>query len=198
MLIKITQYMRPNGRRIPRTMEVPNKLKKQYELILSCGCELTCEQLMSREAVQYISNANGDFAIETTPAGDLKAADAAIQQLIKAFDKDLFEKWNAQFTTDGKVGLTDKEVEAATVKLPQEVMRLGPTGEFPDGKCYPDDKGELTLGMAVDVANNLIVLNFGVPVVYLAMGPEQATALADDLLRKVQTLTGDEDVVKRV
>lgn len=211
MKVNITQFMRPDGRRVQRTVEVPDELKEQYELLLSCGCELTCEQLMSHRAVQYISNDNGDFATVTTPAGDLEAARLALLQMIKAFDKDAFEKWSAgeMGFTDGKVGLTDaeaaaalgptdEELEASTVKLSPDHLPLGPTGNFPDGKCTPDDRGELALAIAIDPKNKLIVMNFGIPVTFIGMEAKQAIAMADDLLRKIAILIGDENVIKRL
>jgi len=52
---------------------------------------------MNGQAVQYISNGDGDFEIVITEAGDKKAALTALIKMIEAFDKEEFEKWNEQF-----------------------------------------------------------------------------------------------------
>lgn len=62
---------------------------------------------------------------------------------------------------------------------------IGPTGQFPDGKAFPGDEGELVIGMAIDPERKLIVMDFGV---LIAFKPEQAIAVADDLISKANLL----------
>jgi len=189
VLIEITQYMRPNGTGVVHCLEVDDALKAKYESILSCGCELTCEQLMTEQVSQTISNDYGDFAIEVTAAGDLDAAFTALIKMIKAFDKDVFEAWNATFLEDARPsGLTDAEAEAVT-RLPPGTP-IGPTGKFPAGKLGPEDQGELAFGIATDKERGLVIMAFGAPVTFLGLYPEQAIAIADALLSKVHELTG--------
>ena len=58
--------------------------------------------------------------------------------------------------------------------------KLGPTGRFPQGKLNPTDEGELTF--AVGVENGKVGIAFGAPVAWLAMEPDQALALAEDII----------------
>jgi hypothetical protein len=61
--------------------------------------------------------------------------------------------------------------------------KIGPTGEFPDGMLSPDDGGALNVGVAVD-SNHNVVINFGSPVSWVAMPPENAIQFAKLLLRR--------------
>lgn len=97
MIAEVLQYLRPDGQRVTHRVVIPDDCQEQYDLIHSCDCMLTCEQLRNGKAVQYISNGNGDFAIVITAAGDLKAAFTALIVMIKDFNKAAFEVWNAQF-----------------------------------------------------------------------------------------------------
>lgn len=94
MIIKITQYLRPNGRKKQMELEIPDKYKDQYHLILSCDCEITCEQLMSKKAIQYISHDRGDFDIRMT--NSFGPAYKALLDMISNFDKDKFDEWLGQ------------------------------------------------------------------------------------------------------
>lgn len=64
---------------------------------------------------------------------------------------------------------------------PQELPDFGATGKFPEGKLNATDEGEIQFGIAADVAANTVVLNFGTPVVWLGLTPDQAIAIADSL-----------------
>lgn len=97
MIAQVTQYLRPDGRQRELELEIPDEYQQQYNLIHSYGCRLTCEQMMNGEAAQYISHKDGDFDIKLTPAYDRKAADKALLQMIKSFDKNEFDKWVIQF-----------------------------------------------------------------------------------------------------
>jgi hypothetical protein len=57
---------------------------------------------------------------------------------------------------------------------------LGPTGQFPQGKDYSDDEGELQLGIAHDQDN--VIINYGKPVAWLAMPPKEARQFAELIL----------------
>lgn len=56
---------------------------------------------------------------------------------------------------------------------------LGPTGRPPQPGAPQGDLGELRAGMRIE--NNLVVMDFGVPVRWLSMTPEQARAYAAGL-----------------
>lgn len=96
MNVQVTQFMRPNGRRKLQPLVIPDEYQKQYDLILSCDCELTCEQLMSGIAVQYISHPLGDFKMKSTPPHKYQEAKDALIQMVKEFDIDEFKEWKKQ------------------------------------------------------------------------------------------------------
>lgn len=66
--------------------------------------------------------------------------------------------------------------------MTEKMVKLGATGEFPDGSFGPHDKGALTMGVATDKAGNVHV-NFGCKISWFAMPPEQAIDLARLILR---------------
>lgn len=65
-------------------------------------------------------------------------------------------------------------------------IRIGPTGEFPDGKSYSEDEGELKFAIAHDQDN--VIINFGSPVAWMAMPPDAATQLAELLTRHAKEI----------
>jgi len=66
---------------------------------------------------------------------------------------------------------------------------IGPTGRFPKGKLSPEDKGELAIAIGADEEKGVIVIRFGKPMSWIAMYPDEAVALADDLLNKAHKLS---------
>lgn len=66
--------------------------------------------------------------------------------------------------------------------------KIGPTGQFPDGKLNPDDEGGLTYRVAADIQNGLVRIEFGGPVAWLALQPEQAVKLGDSLINKANII----------
>ncbi len=59
--------------------------------------------------------------------------------------------------------------EHQAAELLAKALKLGATGQHPEGKVSPDDEGELKLGVAHKDGNVVIV--FGRPVAWLAMPP---------------------------
>lgn len=53
---------------------------------------------------------------------------------------------------------------------------LGPTGQFPDGLIAPGDEGEIQFRVGVTISGE-IILDFGTPVVWIGMSPDQADAV---------------------
>lgn len=51
-------------------------------------------------------------------------------------------------------------------------LRPGATGKYPEGKLNPDDQGELRA--ALGVVDGRVVIDFGKPVPWIAMTPEEA------------------------
>jgi hypothetical protein len=46
-----------------------------------------------------------------------------------------------------------------------------------------DDEGELTLGVAFDEKNGIVVINFGKPVAWMGLEPAQAIEMAKTILK---------------
>jgi hypothetical protein len=67
-----------------------------------------------------------------------------------------------------------KEVPAAPVP--------GPTGEFPEGKLAPEDKGSLTF--TIGTKNGKVILDFGMPVSWIGFTADQAFEIAMALAEK--------------
>ena len=70
--------------------------------------------------------------------------------------------------------------------LRKEVQQeqLGATGEFPEGKLTPRDKGVIRI--AVTCHNDQVVIVFGTPVTWIGFDPAQARELADCLIEKAE------------
>lgn len=58
----------------------------------------------------------------------------------------------------------------------------GPTGDYPHGSLGPSDRGALQIGVAHDRKGN-VILNFGTPVDWIGMPPENAINFARLILR---------------
>lgn len=57
---------------------------------------------------------------------------------------------------------------------------IGPTGDFPDGKMRADDEGAIRMGATV--YEGKVVLNFGTPITWIGLHPQEAADLATLLL----------------
>jgi len=67
---------------------------------------------------------------------------------------------------------------------------LGATGKFPEGKCAKDDEGEIRY--VIGHTHNEVVIDFGSPVKWLGLTPEQATELADTIRRHADACAEEE------
>ncbi len=68
------------------------------------------------------------------------------------------------------------------------VVKFGPTKDFPRGKISADDEGGLNIGVGADKAKGVVVIQFGGPVAWLAMDAETASRIAGAILAKVKEL----------
>ena len=78
---------------------------------------------------------------------------------------------------------TQKRMQALMRDQQAEVFRkanVGPTGQFPEGKMSKHDEGEISF--AIGHPNGKVVIDFGSPVAWVGMEPQQAVALAQTLL----------------
>jgi hypothetical protein len=62
--------------------------------------------------------------------------------------------------------ITEELCRAAKEEAP------GPTGNFPQGHLVPEDEGELRI--VASIYKGKVLINFGTPIVWFAMNPEQA------------------------
>ena len=62
--------------------------------------------------------------------------------------------------------------------------KLGATGQFPHGKAAPDDEGAVRF--AIGERDGNVLIDFGTPVKWMAMPPEQAVAMAQTLIAKAR------------
>lgn len=69
-------------------------------------------------------------------------------------------------------------------------LGLGATGRFPRGKHRPDDQGELKSAITANPINHTVFIDFGKPVAWLALPPEDAEALAAALIQSAKKARG--------
>jgi hypothetical protein len=55
---------------------------------------------------------------------------------------------------------------------------LGATGEFPEGKLNPSDEGALKMAVGYDPLNGVVHIEFGTPVAWLGLPPDNAIEFA--------------------
>jgi len=90
--LNITQYLRPDGRKKEIIVEIPDEYEKIIKKIKENSCIITCEQLTTGEAAQYITSEEyGDYDIQITKCG--KEADKALLEMIKRFNEKDFKNW---------------------------------------------------------------------------------------------------------
>jgi hypothetical protein len=68
------------------------------------------------------------------------------------------------------------------MELEAQRLELGATGRTPDGSVHETDEGEIRFGIAHDPNKRLVILNFGKPVTWVGMPPEQARDLGNSLI----------------
>lgn len=60
--------------------------------------------------------------------------------------------------------------------------------QFPHGKKYPDDEGELSVRLAADPDSGVVRFDFMKPVQWIALEKEEAIAFANLILEKAKQL----------
>lgn len=90
--------------------------------------------------------------------------------------KEFLERFNAPLSDDVR-------------KKAAEVQPLGATGEFPRGKIEPSDEGEIRFAVGADQETQTVVLDFGKPVAWIGMTPEQAVEIAQSLIEKARLVS---------
>ena len=67
-------------------------------------------------------------------------------------------------------------------------QKLGATGEFPEGKIDPSDKGAIKYRVGADQKTQFVIMEFGTPVTWLGLKKNDAIALANSLVIHALTL----------
>jgi hypothetical protein len=65
------------------------------------------------------------------------------------------------------------------------MVKIGATGEFPDGKLDEDDEGALRMRIGND--GKSVRLDFGEPIAWLAFGPDDAMMFATLLISHAES-----------
>ncbi len=63
---------------------------------------------------------------------------------------------------------------------------IGKTGLFPEGKLTPTDEGSIQFALGERDGN--LIINFGQPVYWLGMPPQQAVGLAEAIIAKARVI----------
>lgn len=74
----------------------------------------------------------------------------------------------------------DSPIPEAIAQAIKEPLR-GATGTYPEGRLTPHDEGAIQF--AVGVKDGKVCIDFGTPVKWLGMRPEQALELASSLIQ---------------
>lgn len=67
--------------------------------------------------------------------------------------------------------------------------KLGATGDFPGGKLCEDDEGGLRLAVTAVPSKNLVYVDFGTPVKWLALPKKEALAIAEAIKTHAEGLS---------
>jgi hypothetical protein len=88
--IQITQYQRPYGRPVTYSHSIPEHYKDKITLLKRNDCQITCEQLSTGEAAQYITHKDGfDILVRITPCG--KPADVALLEMLDEISQEIID-----------------------------------------------------------------------------------------------------------
>ncbi len=85
-------------------------------------------------------------------------------------------------------GLRDllQESTAQETEIRRKQQVLGATGQFPEGQLTEADEGEIRFG--VTAVDGKVVLDFGTPVTWMGMTPEQAKDLGQLLVERAASV----------
>src|SRR5262249_37071389 len=68
--------------------------------------------------------------------------------------------------------------------IKEDRSKPGPTGKFPEGKIHESDEGEL--GIAIGFYEGNVIINFGTPVKWFGLPPEEALNLGALIIAKAK------------
>lgn len=82
--------------------------------------------------------------------------------------------------------LKQLEQRREVLETREQDEKLGATGQFPDGKLGDGDEGEIRFAIAGDKENGLVHCDFGTPVQWFSMSPQQAVDIAQSLIHQAR------------
>lgn len=75
-------------------------------------------------------------------------------------------------------------------------MKLGATGEFPEGKLAEGDEGSLNL--AIGSKEGKVVIDFGSPTVWIGMAPQEAATFASLIIKFARQVARENNLTIKV
>jgi hypothetical protein len=81
--IPFTQFLRPDGRAMPVTIDRPHRIADLADAIIARGYRFECEHLQTGHASFTITNKDGDADIEVAPNGP--EVPIAIDRMVERF-----------------------------------------------------------------------------------------------------------------
>lgn len=64
--------------------------------------------------------------------------------------------------------------------------KIGPTGEFPEGKLNENDEGEILVAVGTEDGN--VVITFGKRIKWVGLPPKEAVALAEAIIERARMI----------
>lgn len=92
MKVPIVQFMRPGGRQVPESIELPMVTPEQIQAIDDAGCRLTAEVLLNGKCSFCIEEPElGNFAQKICENGP--AMPVVLTEMIQRFNRASFNAW---------------------------------------------------------------------------------------------------------
>lgn len=82
----------------------------------------------------------------------------------------------------------DYERQSELLKRFQEELDGTAQREFPEGRLSGDDDGSITFKIGSDAEKNVVAIEFSKPLHWVAMPPQQAVDLAQQLIRHARSI----------
>ena len=83
---------------------------------------------------------------------------------------------------------SDKEQNSELLKLFREQQAGTRARQYSAGRVSGNDEGDLAFKLGVDADKQLVAIEFPKPVAWLAMSPEEAVQLAQQLIKSARSL----------
>ena len=94
--IPFTQFLRPNGRRKPVTLDVSDEAAARFYEAEKLGCRMTVEELTTGEASLCVEHEDGDVDCVVVPNGP--GVREAVEAMLLRFSLESFNAWHKEMT----------------------------------------------------------------------------------------------------